>query len=225
VCFACRWVARRLGLPLVPVFAVRLCPVPSALYTVLMGYKESPVAEARRRFAVMVWRLLDRFLAAHADCLAAGGGAFDVVLPVPSTARPSGAPLAAVGNLGRAVEERLRGACWLPGVLERAHVPIGHMRPDATAFAVPAPASVFVEGRRALLLDDTYVSGARSQSAAAALRIAGARAVTVLALGRVLRPSRSSLHADFLRRSGAGGIVDPGARSWCRCDQTLERSA
>ena len=54
LCFACRWVRLHLDLPLAPVFPVRLCPLPSPLYAVLLGYKESPVAEARHRFAPMV---------------------------------------------------------------------------------------------------------------------------------------------------------------------------
>ena len=89
VCFACRVVGHRLGVPLVPVFPVRLCPLPSPLYAVLLGYKESPVAEARRRFAPMVGSLFGAFLGAHAGCLAAAaGGALEMALPVPSTARP-----------------------------------------------------------------------------------------------------------------------------------------
>ncbi len=216
----------RLGLPLVPVVAVRLCPLPGALYTVLMGYKESPVAEARRRFAPMVRQLLDGFLAAHAGCVAAAaGGSVDLVLPVPSTARPSGAPLAAVEGLGRTIEERLSGARWWPAALVRAHAPVRHMQPDVTAYAVPASAAPLVAGRRILLVDDTYVSGARSQSAAGALRARGARAVVIVALGRVLRPARSALHADFLRHSGADVSARPGPGSWCRCVHTPARRA
>ena len=56
---------------------------------------------------------------------------------------------------------------------------------------------------RALLLDDTYVSGARSQSAAAALELAGARSTLIVPIGRVLRPDSVALHADFLRRHAA----------------------
>jgi hypothetical protein len=56
-----------------------------------------------------------------------------------------------------------------------------------------------------LLLDDTYVSGARSQSAAAALQRAGARTV-IGPLGRVLRPDRIALHAEFLGRRAQAGV-------------------
>ncbi len=225
MCFACRSIARRLGVFLAPVFPVRLCPLPSPLYAVLMGYKEAPVREARDRFAPMVRMLVSQYAAAHAPCLAAAaGGALDAVLPVPSTARPSGAPLAGVEGLDRAACAHVL-ATWVPGALIRAAAPVGHMRPDAGAFTVPSSLRHLIDGRRVLLLDDTYVSGARSQSAAAALRRAGARAVVIVALGRVLRPDRSARHADFLARHRrtapiepleAGGPVEP----CCRCVQT-----
>jgi hypothetical protein len=108
-------------------------------------------------------------------------------------------------------------------VLARSRAPVGHMRPDASAFEVPAAARGAVGGRGAVLLDDTYVSGARAQSAAAALRSAGARAVVIVALGRVLRPDRSPAHADFLRRARIQPEADAGddaARRCCRCVHT-----
>ena len=209
VCFACRVVARRLGLPLAPVEPVRLCPLPSPLYTVLLGYKESPVAEARLRFRAIVRALLVQFLLDHAGRLERSvGGPFDLVLVVPSTHRPGIAPLGLVDGLGRDVAGALPAARWAPGLLQRADVPDGpppvaHMRPDPAAFSLRAPDGDAVAGARALLLDDTYVSGARSQSAAAALLLGGVAATLIVPLGRVLRPDRVALHADFLRRHAA----------------------
>ncbi len=216
VCFACRSVAAASASRSSPVLPVRLCPLPSPLYAVLMGYKESPVAEARARFAPMVRLLFDGFLAAHAGCLAAAaGGPVDLVLPVPSTARPGGAPLARRGGPGR-VRHRPDGRALVARPARtRAARPVGHMQPDRAAFAVAAASAGAVPGRRVLLLDDTYVSGARAQSAAAALRRAGARSVVIVALGRVLRRTASPLHAAFLaavrrrRRRGPGAAVLP----------------
>ena len=91
------------ALPLTPVLPLRLCPIPGPLYTVLMGYKESPVAEARARYAAMPARLLREFLAAHAGCVAAvAGGPLGVALCVPSTARPDGAPLTTLVGMAEA---------------------------------------------------------------------------------------------------------------------------
>jgi hypothetical protein len=50
-------------------------------------------------------------------------------------------------------------------------------------------ASRAAAGANVLLLDDTWVSGASAQSAAAALKVAGARRVAVVVLGRHLDPA------------------------------------
>jgi hypothetical protein len=47
-------------------------------------------------------------------------------------------------------------------------------------------------GASVLLLDDTWVSGASAQSAAAALKLAGARYVAVIVLGRHVNPADSA---------------------------------
>ncbi len=203
---------------------LRLCPIPGPLYTVLMGYKESPVAEARTRYAAMPSRLLHEFLAAHAGCVAAvSGGPLGAALCVPSTARPCGAPLSALDGMAEAVAAS--GARWSPGVLHRAGAPVGHMQPDAGAFSVLPEARRQLEGARVLLLDDTYVSGARAQSAAAVLRLAGAAAVVVVVVGRVLRPDRAPSHAAFLRTHRRAGPEQPGACSpCCRCTQAGTRT-
>ena len=200
---------------------MRLCPLPGPLYTVLMGYKEAPVAEARARFASIVRALTATFLRTHADCVAAlAGGWPHFVLPVPSTVRPGGSPIARVPRLAADVESALPGVRWT-GLLYRTREPVGHMHPSARAFAVPPSLRCRVTDRRLVVLDDTYVSGARSQSAAAALRRAGASSVVVVALGRVLRPDRVSAHAEFIggRQLGDLSLDDVGAPC-ARCVQT-----
>ncbi len=200
--------ARTLGLPLAPVVPARLCPLPGPLYTVLLGYKEAPVAEARLRFAAIVRMVLVSFLRARVNQLASLiGGPFDVVSVVPSTHRPGPAPLARVEGLGAAAAALL-GACWVPELLRRAGAPggsppVAHMRPHPAAFHLGAPGRYLDCGVRVLLLDDTYVSGARAQSAAAALHLAGIRSVVIAPVGRVLRPDRVDAHAHFLRQHSA----------------------
>ena len=222
MCFACRLVARRLGAVLAPVLPMRMCPLPGPLYTVLMGYKEAPVAEARARFGPLVRSMSAAFLRAHADCVAAlAGGRPDFVLPVPSTARPSGSPIARVPGLAADVESALPGVRWT-GLLCRTGEPVSHMHPSARAFFVPPTLRGRIAGRRLVLLDDTYVSGARSQSAAAALRRAGAASVVVVALGRVLRPERVRAHAAFLsrrRRDDPDGLLADPSGPCERCVQ------
>jgi hypothetical protein len=198
-------VSRRLGLPLVPVLPVRLCPLPSPLYTVLLGYKESPVAEARRRFGTIVRALIKAFLDGHGAALSAlAGGPIDRVTVVPSTHRPGLPPLALLTGLGPDVVTALPAARWSPDLLCRTGAPggsppVAHMRPHPAAFHLRTPQQDTVVGDRVLLLDDTYVSGARAQSAAAALRLQGAGAAVIVPVGRVLRPDRVARHEAFLR--------------------------
>ena len=214
--------AARLGLPLSPVLPVRLCPLRGSLYPVLLGYKESLVSEARHRFGALVTQLLASFLGAHAPCVAAAaGGPVDHVLAVPSSVRPGGSPLAALGGLPAGAGSALPGADWAPELLTRTTGPIGHLRPNAAAFVVPRVDRPAVAGSRVLLVDDTYVTGARAQSAAAALRVAGARAVVVVPVGRVLRPDRSAAHAAFLYANASTEVEAPApGRACCRCVQT-----
>jgi orotate phosphoribosyltransferase len=48
-----------------------------------------------------------------------------------------------------------------------------------------------VEGASILLVDDTFTSGARAQSAASALQLAGADVVAILTIGRYIKPEFS----------------------------------
>ena len=103
-------------------------------------------------------------------------------------------------------------ARWAPGLLQRAEAPDGpppvaHMRPDAAAFRLRREDRTGVTGRRVVLLDDTYVSGTRSQSAAAALQLAGACATLIVPLGRVLRPTAP----PAMPTSSAGTRPEPGS--------------
>jgi hypothetical protein len=189
-----------------------------------MGYKTSAVSELRHGQAAAVDRLFDRFLTGHRRCvLRQLGGPPTVVLPVPSTSRPGGAPLDRVPGLAAHVLGALgagRGAClplWCPGVLTRTELRVGHMRAHRHAFEVPPWALPLVTGGRVLLLDDTYVSGARAQSAAAALGAAGAARVLIVALGRVIRPDKSPEHAALLARSRRDRSGAPRRVPCARC--------
>jgi hypothetical protein len=198
------------------VLPVSLCPLPGPLYSALLGYKELALAEARQRHLPLIDDLFCRFLTQHRRCLESIlHGPVDVVLPVPSTRRRGGSPLEQVPGLADHVTGALSAAAgggnaaWCPELLLRTSAPIAHMRPDRSAFVVRDQSRPLVDGARVLLLDDTYVSGSRAQSAAAALRSAGAGSVLIVPLGRTIRPDRLAQHAVFLTasRNRGGGCA------------------
>jgi hypothetical protein len=125
-----------------------------------------------------VLALLLAFLADHGPCVWQRAG-----MPPPDllTVVPTGAGRPGPHPLLRLVWPYLR----LPGCSLALRPGRQGRDLDLDRFQVlgrPAGASV-------LLLDDTWVSGASAQSAAAALKLAGARHVAVIVLGRHVNPA------------------------------------
>lgn len=166
--------------PLRLVVPISLTRIDEQLHRVLWGYKNSAVDEVRDRFSIQIAALLARFLASHRSCIAtAAGYNWDTVTIVPSTReRPGGHPLAGVLDMVKV----LRGD-YQP-LLQPGSAHIDHNQADDAGFT----ADVAAEGRRVLLVDDTFTSGARLQSAASALRLSGAEVVAGLVVGRVISP-------------------------------------
>jgi predicted amidophosphoribosyltransferase len=150
------------------------------LHHALATYKRRPGVVAER-FGVELAAVLWRHLAGHERCLAraAAADAFELVATVPSSdrARDDSHPLRQlVGELvgpTRGRHQRL---------LRRTAARI-----DQHAFSLDKYASeVELSGQSVLLVDDTWTTGANAQSAAAALRAAGAGRVAAVVIGRHL---------------------------------------
>jgi phosphoribosylpyrophosphate synthetase len=60
-----------------------------------------------------------------------------------------------------------------------------------------------VQGRHVLVVDDTSVSGDKGQSAALALKAAGARAVTLVCVARWLSANNSIEHEQLIKTAAA----------------------
>jgi len=162
----------------------------------LRTYKQSPPDRAAvRTLAAILWAYVDR----HERCLAAQVGAerFDVVSVVP----PSTPTRDARGALRHVVG----GLCWPTRARHRRLlVPTGgaarRHRFDADCFR----AVERLDGARVLLVEDLWATGARAQSAACALRAAGAETIALIALGRQVSPA----YADIAARLAAGRPLD-----------------
>jgi hypothetical protein len=126
----------------------------------------------------------------HEGCLAtAVGTPITVRTTVPSlTYRPGVHPFAAI-----ATELGVVGS----DVLTSAPMTTCHRVVSPEKFVVPQADAVV--GRHVLVLDDIWTTGSNAQSAALALRRAGAAAVSVMVVGRWLHPSYPPTKA-FLER-------------------------
>jgi hypothetical protein len=147
-------------------------------------------AEAGARLASM----LAGFLREHADGVWRAAGMSDgpgIAAVVPSGQSRLGVhPLLAIVTL--CVDVPVVGLSATRGAAPR-----GRGLGDGVTFdwvTVPSP----VAGTEVLLVDDTWVSGGSAQSAAAALKMAGARRVALIVLGRHLDPA-DPRSAELLR--------------------------
>lgn len=178
LCDSCTVCLGSLG-SLRPVVPMSLYAKPSPMRDRLRGYKDSDDASTRWRLSRDVAALVERFFIQHDASLAHRLGSWDAVCVVPSTDREPPHPLL------QALSDH--GASSLGSIeqlLRRGSGAVGHRKPHRHAFE-PATG---VAGRRVLLLDDVFTTGARSQSAAYALIEAGASVSTIVVIARRINP-------------------------------------
>lgn len=173
------------------------------LHHALAGYKRY-AGPAGRHLAAGLAAVLWRHLGDHEHCLAraAAVDSFDVVTTVPSSdrSRDGTHPLhTLVGELVKPLQPRYER------LLHRTDAAVTAHRFGAGRYE----ACKDLGGRAVLLIDDTWTTGANAQSAAAALKAAGAERVAVVVIGRYV--NRAWGHNDRqLRRL-------PLPFDWGRC--------
>ncbi|MBL8928275.1 MAG: hypothetical protein JNM77_18920 [Pseudonocardia sp.] len=151
-----------------------------------------PSAECQRDLALMV-RVATLL---HGECIAATAGWWDVLTFVPSAGRPGVAH--PVVDLARAVAPLNPAPTKVlldlgPDISSGpARYPLPHR------FVVPEEYAPKVAGQHVLVVDDTWVSGDKPQSAALALRAAGARTVTLLLVARWLNWNYNEQHKKLI---------------------------
>jgi orotate phosphoribosyltransferase-like protein len=149
----------------------------------LSAYKNHPIRAQRERRMQVVAQLLSSAMQLHEHCFSAVAGVpVSVRCVVPSLTYRSGVhPLVSVAeSVGLVVDSVLT-----PGLDARCD-----RRVRAGKFAVNPATDV--EGRHVLVIDDVWTTGSNAQSAALALRRAGAAVVSVLVIGRWLSPGNPS---------------------------------
>jgi predicted amidophosphoribosyltransferase len=173
------------------------------LHHALASYKRMS-GEAAGRLGIGLAAVLWRALTAHEPCVAAAAGvkAFPLIATVPSSdrSRDRDHPLRWIVSelVGptRTRHERL---------LRRTDLVI----PDRAVDARKYEATRNLAGAPVLLIDDTWTTGANAQSAAAALKSAGAGPVGVVVIGRHLN---REWHENDRRLRGITRPFD-----WSRC--------
>ncbi|GAT73013.1 putative amidophosphoribosyltransferase [Microbacterium sp. HM58-2] len=205
MCFNCDENSRALDGILQPIIPISLYAKPSPLRDWLTFYKDDGDVAADQYAREAIGTILERFFVenhAWAANLQADGA-----IVVPSTLRPPPHPLAVL------LQERGSLPFSVTYGLTRTSANLGHNQPNAEAFA----ASEELRGKRILLLDDVYTSGARAQSAAYALRRVGAEVVALCVIGRRYNPGYSEQSAAvFARQSGAPFTWAVGVRDVTR---------
>lgn len=180
VCGSCTQTMAQVSKPAHLVVPITLYEVGGQMWTTLRRYKDGP-ADVRRAQTTRVAATLARFLGLHEPCVEATlAEPITLVTTVPSTSGRDG-PHPLVNAVTRI--QQISGR-YQP-TLALGAVPIGHNHASDHGFVVTSP----VAGHTVLLIEDTFTSGARAQSAASALHLAGAKSVAVLTIGRVIDPA------------------------------------
>lgn len=193
LCDSCAVCHEELG-SLRPVVPMSLYAKPSTMRDRLRGYKDSDDAETRRQLSREVAALVERFFIQHSASLACSPGPWDTVCVVPSTDREPPHPLV------RSLTDHGADSCGpLEPLLQRGPERPAHRRPSRQAFKTMTR----MTGRRVLLLDDVFTTGARSQSAAYALEDAGAAVPAIVVIARRINPGWRPEVADWWERQFA----------------------
>ena len=181
ICSSCVQTMGQVTQPTDLVVPISLYEVQGQLWHTLRYYKDGPTEDTRRNFGTHVAATLARFLDRHRGCIERRmQSPFTVVTTVPSSGSRAG-----IHPLETAVRRVSSISALYRTTLRKGPVPITHNSANDRGYEVVTP----VSGEHILLIEDTFTSGARTQSAASALQLAGATEVAVLVVGRVIYPS------------------------------------
>jgi adenine/guanine phosphoribosyltransferase-like PRPP-binding protein len=181
-------------MPLAPVTAVTPYRVGDEMHRLLRGYKDAPSEDIRSASAARLVGVLQRWLDEHRGRLQdRTRGPWDLVVGVPSSHPRTATP---VDTLVQAVPALARTHRRL---LVRGPEPTDHLVAARSGFTVTPDREPGLgnNGMRALVVDDSFTTGARAQSAAAALRMAGIRVAGVLVVGRAVAPEAARWQAAY----------------------------
>lgn len=196
-CYPCSHAPRAAVDGLIP---LAFAPKGEQLYRDLVAYKrQSTPSPAFRRLAALA-----RVSSRHMPCIERVYGTIDTLTVIPSTQGRSKERLWALARTLCPNRPRARLDYVGPATTHETK----RREPVDGDFAAGSQ----VRGKRVLLVDDSWVTGAAAFSAAADLRAAGAASVVVTVLGRVLDPRKwppTQTFLDMWRNCGIPTAYDP----------------
>lgn len=180
-CYSCSQIEGQVSRPCPLIVPVSLYEIPSQLHHYLRHYKSGIYPEREHEFSLNVASLLCYFLGQHRACIAAAsGGDWEVITSVPSSSGRQGEH-----PLVTALRRVPSVFTTYEALLGQGPVQVGHNKASDGGFRSTRK----LTGERVLIIDDTFTSGARAQSAASALSNGGAEVVAIVPIGRVIDPS------------------------------------
>lgn len=191
-CWSCDTVTSQVSRPCELVVPISLYEIPSQLYHVLLHYKSDRSPALHDQFGAHVVSLLSYFLTTHGEHIEeVAGGEWDVITTVPSSGDRGGEhPLVIAINRVQSLQDQYEQ------LLGRGSVAIDHLRADDDGYRVTRP----LDGERILLVDDTFTSGARAQSAASRLALDGGQVVAIVPIGRVIKPGFNEANSEYWKQ-------------------------
>jgi predicted amidophosphoribosyltransferase len=194
-CYSCAQTVGQVSRPISRVLPISLCRKGTQFYHVMWNYKNGKATTARDRHRLQLAALLTRFLFKHRTCLeeVCGTGWDHLTIVTSSQGRAGPHPLERVFARVDYLASTYRPTLG-PGT-----VGIGHNNADDRGYSVIGD----VRGKRLLLIDDMFTSGGRLQSAASALRLAGATVVAAVVIARLIDVGFSSAHQTFWDQTSA----------------------
>ncbi|MGO9912250.1 MAG: hypothetical protein ACLPQS_13960, partial [Acidimicrobiales bacterium] len=220
-CWSCLTVRVRLGRPLWPVVPLFLLAPRSAAHNSLVAYKAAASLESRRRASDELTRTVGEWLGTHSACLMGDERSSQclTLVPVPSSSggRPSWGASHPLDALWRSAAASTGRSIRLAPVLAPGPQPPARLSPRRDGYVVTGARL----GPPVVVVDDLFVSGARSMSAAAALELAGIEVRAVVPIARFVRPDHNDASAaywsvvgedpsDLARCPWCAGVAAPG---------------
>lgn len=180
VCYSCYQTCSQVSAPCKLVVPISLSRVGEQWHHVLRTYKSAAPLAVRQRFRVQLAATLGRFLEQHRHCIEARAGlTWDCITVVPSSQdRTPPHPLLDALSMITGWDETVED------LLAKGDAALGHNHADDRGYKVTRQ----VQGQNVLLVDDTFTTGARMQSAASALTLSGATVVAGVCAARVVNP-------------------------------------